>query len=374
MLVLHIITGLNDGGAEGALFRLLVQDSHNDHIVISLTDEGKYGPLISRLGIKVHCLNIRNKLLAIFAAPKLWKLLIKTQPDAIQTWMYHSDLIGGICARLAGHRNIFWGIRNDEIINDGTARVTKYIAYLCGKLSNFIPKKIISCSYRAVETHVSKGYARKKMCVIQNGFNLDNFYAHPDDAFHLRKQLQICNEDTPLFGCVARFDPQKDHENLFGALAILKRNNIKFKCVLVGHLMDSFNNELQALIIKYDLHRDIVLLGPRNDIPQIMSALDIHILSSRSEAFPNVIAEAMACCTPCVSTDVGDARIIIGENGWLAPTMNAPALAEKLQQALRLRENPVLWENLRKSTRQHIIEHFSIEKMAEKYNNTWANS
>ena len=106
MKILHIITGLNDGGAEAVLYRLCKFDSAHKHIVVSLMVEGKYGPLLKELGVKLYCLNMPAGRIRFSGMIKLFKLLRQHKPDVIQTWMYHADLIGGVVGRLAGIKNI----------------------------------------------------------------------------------------------------------------------------------------------------------------------------------------------------------------------------------------------------------------------------
>src|SRR5690606_24672905 len=132
-------------------------------------------------------------------------------------------------------------------------------------------------------------------------------------------------------GMVARYHPQKDHGNLIDALKRLKHNHQNtFTCLLVGDGMTQGNIELKQRIEQAGLGKNVMLLGPRTDIVAIMNALDIHVLSSLGEAFPNVVAEAMACGTPCVITDVGDAALIVGDTGWIAPPCNDSALANAI--------------------------------------------
>lgn len=115
----------------------------------------------------------------------------------------------------------------------------------------------------------------------------------------------------------------------------------------------------------------VILLGQRSDVPALMNALDIHVLSSSSEAFPNVLAEAMACGTPCVSTDVGDASHIIGNTGWIAQPSNSSALAKAIKLALEARKNAYEWSERALLARKRIVENFSLELMVSNYIKYW---
>lgn len=369
MHVLHIITGLNNGGAEGVLYRLCKRDKKYKHSVISLMDMGKYGPLLEKEGIKVYCLNMPQGRVTFSGLRQLYSLLKSTKPDVVQTWMYHADLIGGVIARLAGIKNVFWNIRHSVLEKGKSKRSTIFIARLCAFFSLFIPKQIICCANKALEVHADKGYQCKKMVVIGNGYELDKFTPNTQLALEIRNELML-GENVALLGMVGRYDPLKDHVNLLAALSQLK-HQFDFKCLLVGKDLSAANSDLMRIIEKQGLQSHVVLLEQRNDIPAIMNALDIHILSSSSEAFPNVIAEAMACGTPCVSTDVGDAALIVGEAGWVVPARDSRQLALAIAQALALKQDSSKWVALQSQARNRMLENFSIETMISKYHDVW---
>jgi glycosyltransferase involved in cell wall biosynthesis len=174
------------------------------------------------------------------------------------------------------------------------------------------------------------------MVVISNGYDLSRYA--PDAAARARVRAQWgLDGDVPVIGCVARWDPLKDHANLLRAVAALVRDgrDAGLRCVLVGRGMTIDNPELMALVDKLGLRERLVLAGPSDDVPAVMNGLDLHVLSSCAEGFPNVVAEAMACGVYCVVTDVGDAAYIVGDTGVVVPPEQPEALARGIETALR---------------------------------------
>lgn len=372
-LILHIITGLNDGGAESVLYRLCTKDYNGNHCVISMMDAGKYGPLLQNAGVEIYCLNMPKGTLTIRGLWRLWLLLRSLKPIVVQTWMYHADLIGGIFARLAGVKSVCWGVRHSNLSPGTVKRSTIFIAKICSKLSAIIPSYIIFCSEQAASVHKQLGYCKKKIVIIPNGYDIENFRPNLSARVYLRKTLGIANNLT-LFGMVARFDKQKDHGNLIAALNLVKKQNSNFCCLLVGTGMVVTNSALVELLLRFEVMDSVRLLGPRNDIPFIMSALDVHVLSSLGEAFPNVLAEAMACATPCVTTNVGDAALIVGDTGWVVPAGNPEYLASVLLDNMTLLADTLAWSIRKAQARERIVFNFSMEKMINAYRTLWLKS
>jgi glycosyltransferase involved in cell wall biosynthesis len=372
MKVCHIITGLEDGGAEGVLYRLCRYDSKNNHEVVSLSDCGKYGPMLEAIGVKVTTLKISSGWSSLVAFIRLFEFLLRQKPDVVQTWMYHADLFGGLTARMAGISSVFWGIRQTTFKTGISKNRTIWIVKMLAKLSRYVPSKIVVCAQQAIHVHEALGYDHHKMRFIPNGYDLTKFRPDLDPQNELKARLDHILS-TPLIGMVGRFDPQKDHINLFGALSILCNRGILFRCVLVGTGLNSSNYEITKLILQHDLVDHIHLLGQRNDIPNIMNAIDLHILSSDGEGFPNVVCEAMACGTPCIVTDVGDAAYIVGDSGWVVPPSDPVALAEAIEAAIKELSGPY-WQNRTQAARNRIQENFSIERMVNEYNRLWSAS
>jgi len=394
--VTHVITGLGQGGAEAVLFRLATYpDQQAHHTVVSLTDDGVYGERLRAAGVTVHTLGMARGRVSVSGLMKLRRLLLEQKPDAVQTWMYHADLIGGVAARLAGVRAVAWGIRNSGAHLQRSSRSARLVLKLCALLSGRVPAVIVCAARDAAVRHEQYGYRADRLVVIANGYDLSRYQPDAQARQRMRAQWQV-TEHTPVIGCVARWDPLKDHANLLGALAALVHqqdgslhaHNVDqaagasgdatsqptafaaLRCALVGRGMSPDNAELNALIDRLGVREHVLLLGPSDDVPAVMNALDIHVLSSCAEGFPNVVAEAMACGTPCVVTDVGDAAHIVGQTSAVVPPENAAALAQGIAATLQniaTRGRQAVGE----TGRARVLAEFDLAHMVAAYDAVW---
>ncbi len=370
MNVLHVITGLGSGGAEGVLFRLISATRHKiSHTVISMLDDGEYGKKLRNFGIPIHTLKARSSHSAtLLTIPRLIICLRKFKPDVVQTWMYHADLIGGIAAKLARNSRVAWNIRHASLQDDKLS--TQYIAKIGGVFSKMIPDAIICNSIQASLIHQQIGYDKKRFCLIPNGFDLARLKPDSTVRNQIRQSFNLLHDDF-VVGMVARWNIHKDHDNFLQSFAASKKAGLKAKGLLVGPGINDDNVQLRGLIRQHHLDDDFILAGSRQDIPDIMNALDLHVLSSSGEAFPNVVAEAMACGTPCVVTDVGDAAMIVGNPDWVVPPKRPDLLAEAIGRAIEtIRSEGRVAVGAR--CRERIVDNFSLERMVNAYTSLWS--
>lgn len=370
MRVVHIISGLGQGGAETVLYRLTTAPGQNiEHLVISLGGEDVFGPRLRQAGIAVYSLRMTTPLRFLRGLRRLVQLLKELAPDVVQTWMYHADLIGGVSARLAGIQAVSWGIRNSGAnLYQGSPKA-RFVAWLCARISQFVPRLIISCAENAARRHRQWGYRADIMTVIPNGYDLSRWQWNPDQRQAQRGQLNV-NDDTPLIGSVARWNPLKDHANLLAAVARSVRLRPDLRCVLVGDGMHERNPELMDLIDRHQLQKNVILLGMRDDVPSLMNAFDVHVLSSYAEGFPNVVCEAMAVGVSCVVTDVGDAALIVGNEGWVVPPRNAEALSGAINSAIQELGSST-WRERHRHARERVQRLFTLQSMVQSYQLAW---
>ena len=221
-----------------------------------------------------------------------------------------------------------------------------------------------------MRVHSALGYDAGRMIVVPNGYDFGTFRPEEKARAALRSEWAV-NDDTPLIGTVGRFDPQKDHRNLLRACELLRARGLRFRVALVGRDVTDGIKALNEWVAFHGLVDWVRLLGSRTDIPAVMSALDLYVLPSLSEAFPNVVAEAMACGTPCVVTDVGDASAIVGETGWTVPPGDPQALANVIADVLRLRSDTEKWAAMRCDVRSRVVANYGIEAMIARYKAVW---
>ena len=368
MKVIHIITGLGDGGAEHALFKICKYDVANKHFVISLKSPGKYFSLLKKIGIKVYCLDI--KFFSINKFIFLVKLLRSLKPDIVQTWLVHADFLGSIAARLAGINNILWNVRYSNIEIGKAKLTTIFIIKILSLLSYLIPKFIVTVSKKAKKIYEITGYNKRLFKFIPYGYDLSILKINKLQKINFRKKIKV-KKNVALIGNVARYDPQKDHLNLLNAISLIRANNMNFFCILVGSNIHNNNIRLVSEIKRLKLSKYIKLLGQNDNILQVMNGIDIYVQSSSyGEGFPNVVAESMACGTPCIVTDVGDASFIVGKTGWVVPPNSPNKLAQAIEKAL-YEIGTKKWNKRCNKARLRMRHNFDISKMLKSYNKLW---
>jgi len=305
-----------------------------DCSVISLTGIGLPGYELEVFGRPVSALGMRRSVPDPRGLAHLVQILREQKPDLIQTWMYHADLLGGLSARLAGNIPVLWNVRHANLDPSMNKRTTIATAKTCGALSRWLPARIVCCSRASLRIHAEIGYAVDKMTVIPNGIDVQEFRPQPENRAEVRREFALPPE-APVIGMVARFDPLKDHANFARAAALAVREYPEVRFLLCGHEVSPANDALMRLMAEAGILASCRLLGWRRDIPRVLAALDALCCSSAGEAFPNTVAEAMACGLPCVVTDVGDAAWIVGDAGVVVPVRSPAALAAGMRTLLR---------------------------------------
>jgi glycosyltransferase involved in cell wall biosynthesis len=368
--VLHIIVGLNVGGAEAMLKRLIESNpaSTRNAVVVSLTALGVIGESLRAQGVRVHALGMSSSLDAPITLWRLVRLIRRYQPRIVQTWMYHADLLGGVAARLAGSCAVVWGIRCTTL-PQGPLSVMFWLVRLCAICSHIVPHRIICCAKSAKEVHIKLGYPEHKMTVIPNGYNFTAFDRHLTSRVKARTDLGI-NEGEIVIGAVGRFDPQKDFHNFVTAASNLfaKRANVTF--LMVGRNIEWANITLRGWIESAKCAKRFHLLGEQPDVPYFLSAMDIFCLSSNSEGFPNVVAEAMAMGVPCVVTRVGDAADIVGVDDFVVPVSDSASLTDALLRMCDL--DPGERKRLGEKGASKVRAEYGIENIRQKYEEIYA--
>jgi glycosyltransferase involved in cell wall biosynthesis len=365
--IVYLTTGLSTGGAEIMLYHLLsrINKQKFELAVVSLTDRGTYGDRIEKLGIPVHTINMKPGIPTPTAIWRLTQTFNHLQPDLIQGWMYHGNLAANIATILFKQKiPIFWSIHHSITSLRSEKRMTRSIIKI-GTYISKLNRKVIFVSQNSKNQHEKLGYSSNNSCVIPNGFDTSQFQPSFTAKSNICSELKIPNNSF-LIGLICRYHPMKDHANFLKAAALLSKQKPHVHFVLAGTNVDHKNINLIKVIQELKLLDNVHLLGERDDMPNIIPAFDIVSLASAyGEAFPLIIGESMSCGVPCVVTDVGDARWIIGDTGKVVPPKNPEALADGWQDLIDMSMEER--QKLGIAARSRIVNLFSLDSVVSKY-------
>jgi len=360
-----ISTGLDTGGAEMALLRLLPSMRRHgiDSTVVSLRAPGTIGPKLQEEGIAVVALGLPGLVASATAWARLVAALRAFAPALVHGWMYH----GNLAALAAGWRlglPVAWGIRQSLGLGTRDKWLTRRVIDTGARLSRRA-QLIVYNSATARAQHESRGYAAARGAVIPNGFDTAAF--KPDQALRsaVRAELGI-RQDAPLVIQVARHHPGKDYPTLLRAAARVVAMLPATRFLLVGEGVNESNAALTALVGELNLGEQVLMLARRDDVARLLCAADIAVLTSAGmEGFPNALGEAMSCGVPCVGTRVGDVPQLIGNTGEVVAPSDPEAVAAGVMRLVSMA--PGERRALGAQARQRIIDNFSLDQIARRY-------
>jgi ubiquinone/menaquinone biosynthesis C-methylase UbiE len=172
------------------------------------------------------------------------------------------------------------------------------------------------------------------------------------------------SKDAPIVGMVANFSANKNHDMFLSTASELKKSGVAAKYLLVGD--GPLFNTMKIKAQEIGLENDVIFAGTRHNIPQLLSLMDIFVLTSRQEGLPNVILEAMSCGLPVITTDIGGIPEIINDriNGFLTTPKKSPNMAVLISDLLK---NPVMRTKIGDKARKTIVHKFNLDCMLDEY-------
>lgn len=313
--ILHIIPSLKQGGAEKVLLNLVNLSNNNyfEHIIVVFNPDIKYKNILENT--KIIKFNLRLGISSFSEIRKIRKYVIKQNPDIIHAWLYKTIAFSAII--LPNRFKLIGGIHHNLQNYKNEKLKTKLIIKICRFLENNGMINLLQyVSQSSLKSHSVFGFNNSRSIVIPNGINTYRFKSNIIKRTEYEGFDGKINESNFVIGNFGRYDPIKGHDLLFKSFArYYSEINPKARLVLAGYQISSTNNELVNSLRKHDISDSTVLLGEVDPIENVYPLLDVYVLTSKSESFPMVLCEAMMSKIPCISTDVGDARIILNDLG-----------------------------------------------------------
>jgi len=355
--VLFMTTSMPVGGAETLLVNL-IRGLDRSRFIPLLCCTKELGPLGEELAgeIKTYHGLLRSKY-DLRVLPRLMRLMRAERIDAVVTVGAGDKMFWGRLAAWRAGVPVVLSALHSTGWPDGLGRLNRLLTPLTDAVIG------VAAPHGRYLVEVEK-FPPDKVRVIPNGINVNRFQPRADRE-RVRSSLGLGPQNQAV-GIVAALRPEKNHELFLQTAAMLRTRHPQAKFLIIGD--GPQRAKLETLASELHLGDAVQFLGTRADVPELVSALDVFMLTSHVEASPVSILEALACGTPVVATRVGSIAesVIEGETGFLALPGDAQALA---QAAGRLLADPQLAQQMGRAGRRQVIAHGSLQTMIAGYEN-----
>ena len=365
-VVFLIIPALGVGGAERQMCELVRHldprtfEAHLVEIYDSRRTEARdlWQDLEALPGVHLHSLRkpagIKGYLLAL---PRFFALLARHRPQVLYGFM--TGVYLALAGRILGAKAV-WGIRRTSADLATVDAFERRLLPWYMRLSALAHLAIFN-SRAGLRNHEALGFRSPRRVVIPNGFDRDRF--SPDlEAGRAQRRAWGIPEGVPLVGLVGRVVPVKAHATFLRAAARIAAEVPEAHFACVGSGAEPYLASLRSLAATLGLEARLHWVGEASAMPAAYNSLSLLMLTSRDEGCPNVVGEAMACGVPCVVTDVGDAALLVGDTGRVAPSGDEAGLAAAAVDLLR--ETPEAAARRSEAARERICARFGVDRLA----------
>lgn len=357
--VLHIIGGGEFGGAERHVLTLLrFFDRQKVDARLACLFAAPLAGEARREGIATEVFAMRGKL-DLRQVSGIASYLKREQIDIVHTHGVRANLIGRLAAGRAGTAHVVTTVHS-VLALDYTRSLDRWLNQLCEWSTRRRTEKFIAVSRGLADELVASGLPPEKLAVIYNGLDLSFFSQGAGDKIRAEFGLEF---GQPAVGVVARLHPVKGHEYFLRAVKELRGDFPAARFFIVG--CGTHRPVLENLTGRLGIEDVVVFTGFRQDVGDIMAALDVLVVPSLSEGFGLTAVEAMALGKPVLAAAVGGLPEIItdGKNGLLVSPGEPAVLAEKLRYLL---SHPAQAAQMASAGRRTVEENFGAEVMAAK--------
>ncbi len=361
MRILFLARSLEVGGAERQLAELAVGLKQRGHeVTIAVFYAGgtlESGPRAA--GVPVVDLGKRSRWdLAQFTLRALREIR-RFQPDVVHGYLVAANLFAVAARPLIPRARIIWGLRASSMDGSHYDRLHGVIFTASRIASRFADLLIVNSEAGALY-HTQHGFPDAALRVIHNGIDLGVWRPDRERGAAARAGWGFGPADR-VFGIAARLDPMKDHVTFLAAAARVASSDKAARFVAIGGGPEPYASSLRRHSTALRLGERLVWAGETADMLAAYNALDVLVLSSIGEGFPNAVAEAMACGVPCAVTNVGDAAHLVGDTGVVVPAKDPEALAA----AMSCLSGPARPRPPIAATRDRIANRFSVDAMCD---------
>jgi len=361
--ILYLINSVAVGGAEQivlSLARGVDRSRFQPSVCLLWRGESVKGPSLLRTlreeHIDTHVIRMRTNL-DLTCVPRLIHRMRKDEIGIVHTFLLIAQLYGRIAAKLAGTPVIVSSEQETDFYK--ALQPIRSVEVQLSKMTD----AIVTCS-DGVRSFLCKqvGVRGDNMVTVYNSLRLENF-SLSHDALVAKRELGL-DSTGMIVGMVAHLRPEKGHILFLRAAAQVLGAVPGTAFLLVGD--GPLRDDLERLALGLGISDAVHFLGSRKDIPRILSAMDVFVLSSLREGFGIAAAEAMAMGKPVVATTVGGIPEVVadGQTGILVPPQSPDALAAAIVKLLR---DERLRNRMGEAGRKRAEEHFSSQAMVRRF-------